>query len=264
LYCGRTVTDALKATAELNAQLAFVSAGMGLLLDRRQHSEADAEKIPAYSLTVSPGNPDSVERVVLGEFSATSWWLALSKALGRNDRLKTLIEGDDCNLALMAMPASYVEMISGELEAISPENLKKLRIFGPRRVTDVPAFLQRAVMPYDDRLNANKIGMSGTESDFAQRALLHFVRTIFPLCRSANQAEHAEAITVFLAAHRFKRKAVGRRVTDDELRSLVRSLVPLIGTNRTAMLRHLRDQERIACEQTRFAKLMLTIPEFKK
>ena len=264
LYCGRTVTDALKATEALNAQLAFVSAGMGLVLDRRQHGEADAEKIPAYSLTVSPGNPDSVERAVLGEFSATSWWLALSKALGRNDRLKTLIEGDDCNLALMAMPASYIEMVSGELEAISSESLKKLRIFGPRRVADVPAFLRSAVMPYDDRLNAKKIGMSGTESDFAQRALLHFVRTIFPPRRSATQADHAEAITAFLGAHRFKRKAVGRKVTDDELRSLVRSLVPLIGTNRTAMLRHLRDKERIACEQTRFAKLMSTIPEFKK
>lgn len=264
LYCGRTVTDALKATEALNAQLAFVSAGMGLVLDRRRHGEADAEKIPAYSLTVSPGNPDSVERVIGKNFSSVKWWLALTKALGTSDRLKHLIEDRSCHFAFLAMPASYIEMVSGELKALSSKDFGKLRIFGPRRISDVPKFLQSAVMPYDERLNSKKIGMAGTESDFAQRALLHFVTKIFPSYESANQSEHAAVVVKFLAPYSYERKKIGIKLTDKEIIKLVRKLVKELGLGQGRMLRYLRDYEGIACEQTRFRKIFLTVSRSKK
>ena len=264
LYCGRTVTDANKATEAVSGQLAFVSAGMGVVLDVRKSSKGDEEKIPSYSLTVSPGNPDSVERVIGKNFLSVKWWLALTKALGTSDRLKHLIEDRSCHLAFLAMPASYIEMVSGELKALSSKDLGKLRIFGPRRISDVPKFLQSAVMPYDERLNSKKIGMAGTESDFAQRALLHFVTKIFPSYKSANQSEHAAVVVKFLAPYSYERKKIGIKLNDKEIIKLVRKLVKELGLGQGKMLRHLRDNEGIACEQTRFRKIFLTVSRSKK
>lgn len=67
LYAGRGFLEARRAAAHLDADLAVVSAGLGLV-------EATT-RTPSYSLTTAPRDADSV--LAKTEGSATAWWEAL-------------------------------------------------------------------------------------------------------------------------------------------------------------------------------------------
>lgn len=246
LYCGRSITEAALATDAIGGDLYFVSAGLGLV--------AATEINPTYNLTISPLDPCCIlDRLECVDRTTSMWWKALTIARGTHRAVTTRIDSSP-GLALLAMPKTYLSMIEEELEALSDESMNRLRIIGPRKASELPAFLRNAWMPYDGRLQAI-VGFAGTETDFPQRALRHFAITVLRADPFGSAAAHAARVDRALGTNRNPRRPPGRRMADDELVTIMRELWPSHGGNRTRVLRELRGRLGIACEQKRFRLL---------
>src|SRR5207302_10416276 len=74
LYCGRVVTETLLASDAIRADIVFISAGLGVV--------AEDAQIPSYSLTSSPGSPDSIAARLTQPYEPGRWWRALNEARG--------------------------------------------------------------------------------------------------------------------------------------------------------------------------------------
>lgn len=245
LYCGRAVTEALAAADALQSVLYFVSAGLGVV--------ATDDRVPSYNLTVAPSNPDSVLPRLPDGSTSLSWWSALNSARGTPRPIAARVLAST-GLALLAMPGTYLEFLTDELVALPPTARARLRILGPRRSAGLPELLRAQWMPYDRRLEARR-GFAGTESDFPQRALRHFAVHVFSADPHAPADAHAAAVNRSLGTRSIRRRVPGRRMTDDEIRPVIRRLLREQDGHRGRILRELRRTLRIACEQSRFKRL---------
>jgi hypothetical protein len=254
LYCGRAVTEALAAAETLRGALYFVSAGLGVV--------AADERVPAYNLTVSRSNPDSVLSRLPGGSESARWWSALTMARGNLRPLATRVLATR-GLVLIAVPRTYLELLSEELHSLPPGALVRLRIIGPRHADDLPEMLRAQWMPYDRRLEASA-GFAGTESDFPQRALRHFVRCVLPADPYGSAEAHGAIVDSSLGTRRVERREPGKRMSDEELAPLLRKLWLELGGHRGQILRELRRKHRIACEQSRFKRLADQLQEHKR
>jgi hypothetical protein len=97
--------------------------------------------------------------------------------------------------------------------------------------------------------------ISGTKTDFPQRALLHFVRKIAP--RNFTLAEECAAVTTLLGAvgARPRQLPIRLRHSDDEIAEMIKSFPATIRRSKSKSLMHLRRELGVACEQNRFSKL---------
>lgn len=247
LYCGRSVTETFSAARSIGADVAFISAGHGLVEQN--------EKIPPYSLTASLGHLDSVGSRITEPYEPASWWDALARAQGKDRPLARFIESRGASLVLVAMPASYLAMVTPDFAALTPRILKTIRVVGPRHQEELPGCLQSSWLPYDARLDSAETGCNGTASDFPHRALRHFAEHILSTHRHAGSERHAEEVTSALAQYRPYVRSSGQRMSDDEVISAIVTLWKKHGGRRAAILRELRSVRRIACEQSRFRLL---------
>jgi hypothetical protein len=246
LYGGRSITEAKRAAESLAAPLHIVSAGHGLLC-------AD-DSIPSYDVTVTPapGNPLHRCLLRLGR-SPADWWPALIEAFGEQRSLAELVARSPESLVLLAVPSVYLILLSAELADLSDDAVSRLRVLtSAHGASTLPARLQSAVMPYDERLES-LVAYSGTRSDFPQRALRHFVTVLrghtMPL-ETARQQVH-EAMCALHKPILPERQ----RKTDDEIIALLRHNWKRFNGSATALLRFLRDEALVACEQSRFRSL---------
>ena len=106
-------------------------------------------------------------------------------------------------------------------------------------------------MPYDDRVAEYA---PGARVDLAQRALTHFVRECLPELPDADAAAHAIWVDTALGQMTAPATTVRRRCTDDAVLEVIHQYVDS-GMAVTRLLRVLRDQKGMACEQARFAQL---------
>jgi hypothetical protein len=247
LYCGRAVTETLKAGEAVGAEIVFASAGLGIV---EQYQE-----VPAYSLAASPGYPDSVCDRVIGKYDSASWWGALAKAQRIERPLARLIKRRRSRLTLVAMPASYLAMIVQELSDLPPETLKTVRIIGPRRREEIDARLQDNWLPYDARLDSPETGLNGTGADFPHRALVHFVLNVLPKTTGGSSLCHADAVENALARFKAYVRPRGQSASDDDVISAILTIWKKHSGRRSSILRELRSELNIACEQSRFRKL---------
>ncbi len=67
LYAGRAFVEARRAASVLASRLAVVSAGLGLV--------DGTAKVPSYSLTTAPRDPNNILRKI--DASASDWWAEL-------------------------------------------------------------------------------------------------------------------------------------------------------------------------------------------
>lgn len=247
LYCGRAVTESLRAADALRGSVHFISAGLGLV--------AANDMVPAYNLTVAPANPDSVlpRLSTNGSVTSSTWWSALTHALGRPRPLVAAVTASN-GLVLLAVPATYLDLLAEELASLPVPAQHRLRVIGPRERDALPPFLRAQWMPYDRRLQALS-GFAGTESDFPQRALHHFAVHVLPASPRGSALEHAAIVDRLLGTCHVARRVPGRRMTDDELTPIIRRLWREQNGNRSRVLRELRDTLRVACEQSRFKRL---------
>jgi hypothetical protein len=240
IYGGRAFRLAAEAAELLDADLRVVSAGLGWV-------NADAA-IPAYDLTVSRGTLGlSLEE----PFDAAGWWeRILTGPFSTSPR-------DDVRSRprmLVCLSRAYAPFI---LPAIADVDAERIRIFGAGLHDLVPDQLRASVMPYDDRVAG--VGMTGTRSDFAQRALMHYARTIGTRGTLRHDRERILSLLEHIAPPApWPRR---RSLDDAAIRALIKSMLRDVGSRRTTLLRHLRDAKGVACEQGRFARLFAEVSE---
>ncbi|GAN75838.1 hypothetical protein Asru_0009_31 [Acidisphaera rubrifaciens HS-AP3] len=239
LYAGRAFGLARDAAMVTAAPLFILSAGLGLV--------ASDTPVPAYGLTVSRSGAESIWSKVIGPFDASRWFAALTKGPHAVGWDKVFSPGS--GRVLIALTRPYAVMIAPTLASLPHDDLKRLRIFGAGLSTLLPPTVREAVAPYDDRLDTM---MPGTRSDFAQRALLHFAQHIAVVAR--DQKGDAEAVKCALAPVRAPLRPTRRSGSDADILTLIKArLAP--GASASRLLRQLRDEDYIACEQGRFTEL---------
>lgn len=236
LYAGRGFREAVRAAEACEARLLVISAGLGLI-------DVSAD-VPAYDLTLSATSEDAVGKKVDG--SARDWWAAITHDAGEIDRF-----GGGLILAALSRP--YLSMVADEWAQWPKERLTRLRIFCKEPPRDLPSELAHAWMPYDDRLDQVGEGLAGTQSDFAQRALRHFVEALG--VRPLSATNHRAAVTLALSSLTPRSVPVRERSDDLAILTLIRRDWDLVDGRSGAMLRHLRDELLVACEQGRFKRL---------
>jgi len=246
LYAGRSITEAKRAAESLSAPLHIVSAGHGLL--------RPDDFIPSYNVTTSPTADNVLHQCLLrlGK-SPADWWHALIHAVGSHRSLGHLLGQLPDATVLLAAPSAYLSLLASELAELSEGDIARLRIItSPRGASTLPARLQSTVMPYDERLEGLAT-YAGTRSDFSQRALRHFVTVL---------KSHSLPLDV---AHQRVSEAMGaltkpvlpkrQRKTDEEIVALLHQNWMRFNGSTTALLRFLRDEALVSCEQSRFRLL---------
>lgn len=250
LYVGRSISDARWVANQLQASMHVVSAGLGLI---------DAEdEVPPYDLTVT-GQSSILPRVLLEyRCNTTDWWRLLCNGRG----FKELFKRNPKSLVLVALPASYLEMTAKDLVSCTDSQLERLRIFTSQHGRNtLPVRLAEVAMPYDDRLESIR-GYSGTRADFPQRAMRHFVECLqaHPLTgRNSRQA-----VERVLASYTKPKLVRRQRVDDEVIKDLIRHRWSVLGGRSAMLLRYIRDDQRVACEQRRFAHLCRIVRQEKQ
>lgn len=239
LYRGRGFALARQAAGIAGSSLFILSGGLGLV--------AAARHVPSYGLTVSKGQGESIGSRVVGKFDATKWFSALT--CGPYSLKWTDIVGESGRI-LLCLTRPYAAMVGESLLELSPAARSRLRIFGASVSEVLPTGLRPTVAPYDGRLDAV---LPGTRADFSQRALRHFVGLAVPsdpLDRDADFAVVESALKNAVEPRRIRRP----RRSDEEILGLISMrLGSQVGIAR--ILRALRQEEGIACEQSRFSRL---------
>lgn len=246
LYGGRGFQEAVLAAEILGGELLVASAGLGLI-------EARAE-IPAYACTILTDAPDSIVARTQGAFAPTAWWVALASVSPHHRGLGELASRSS-GLICAALSDSYLDMLSADLVALPKPVLSRLRIFTRAPTDKIASGLRSFVMPYDDRLDGPDSPIRGTRSDFAGRALRHFAEHIAMKEDQRSAAEHALAVVAALHGWGMPPRFDRHRLDDAAILDVIRSRWDAEGGSSTRLLRHLRDDRGVACEQGRFAAL---------
>jgi len=238
LYKGRAFAEAVRAAQLLGAELVTVSAGLGLV--------SGTLPVPAYSLTISSGSDDSI----LAKTGATAgdWWRALRAAAGQSD-------WPDADLILVALSTPYLSMVADDLSAWPAERRNRLRIFTGAWPANVAPPLRDAVMPYDRRFDAIGGPNPGIQGDFAQRVLRHFAEFVLPTTGRASLEEHRASVEAVLGLLKVRERPNRTKVPDETITQLILENWSAAEGRSSVMLRLLRDQLDVACEQGRFKDL---------
>lgn len=239
LYQGRSIADAVASASQLSSSWYVVSAGLGLV--------RSDEPVPAYECTAAAGSELS-DRLEHAGATTADWWNAITAA--EPHPLSRLIAKGP---TLLALPSTYLRMVHDDLAHLSSAKAKHLRIFtSTAGARIVPGHLADCVMPYDDRLESVP-GYAGTRADFAQRALRHFVEKL--VAAELPIAEARAKVTTALVRRPRPLRSPGTRMSDDEIRQTLTAQWAQHAGSSTRLLRYLRDEARISCEQKRFSRI---------
>ncbi|MBQ0961911.1 hypothetical protein KAK06_23440 [Ideonella sp. 4Y11] len=244
LYAGRTFRDAQRASQLLGAMLYVASAGLGLV--------GEDQYVPAYDLTVATSGATIHPQLDAVSASTADWWAALTSALGQPNSLATLATVNRLAIVYVAMPGTYLSMLADELASLPDDVLTRLRIFtSPSWAATAPARLAKQVLPYDDRLETTRF--TGTRNDFAQRALLHFLEEL----NAHRLPMHEAKLAVHASMSKHARRSLPTRAksTDEDIIELMRREWSAYGGASSRLLRFLRDEALVQCEQARFQGL---------
>jgi hypothetical protein len=252
LYCGRSFQEAVQAARAIGTPPAIVSAGLGVV---------DGEDLlPAYSLTVTPGSIDDVTARSEPRASVGVWWANLIE--GRRslvDRLRS-----ETGLIVLALPKTYLTMVAEDLAAL-PNTIKpRLRIISGSDVSRLSEEIAAVQMPYDDRFDGLESPNPGTRADFASRTARHFVEVVLAARPFGSAAEHWADVERAFAGSRRSPRRVRARASDEEIATLLRLHWNAARGQTARLLRVLRDELGIACEQGRLARLATKVRNEQK
>lgn len=250
LYTGRSVQDAKWVAQKLGAELMFASTGLGLI--------GGEQPCPPYNLTVAAESKSIRPWLESLDLHPSDWWDAINDHWRRPNPIASLAQRTDINHILIALSASYIDLIANDLIQIEPKNRSKLRFFTSRPgIQRLPEGFNYLAMPYDERLESSRL--AGTKADFPQRSMRHFVEFLAAPTYSPN-TDHQQvsiAMSELTAVDIIKR----RRASDEEVKSLLMAAWESHNGSSTKLLRYLRDDALVACEQSRFRGLWLELQE---
>lgn len=249
LYLGRSFSDAKEAARRAKGELFVVSAGLGLA-----HEDEEA---PSYDLTFADTTNPLARNLAARGWSHSDWWQALSAVRIGNGSLSRLIAERSPRLVMLALPSGYLQMLVPDLLDLSVSARELLRVFSSAAgVSALPAELQHFALPYDDRLESLR-GHDGTRTDFPQRAMRHFVEELQGHELELQQAKErvAEALRGLIPREIPSRT----KCSDTEIAAVLRREWSEHKGSSTQLLRFLRREARIACEQKRFRGIWLSL-----
>jgi hypothetical protein len=249
LYKGRSHLESRRAALLTTYPHLIVSAGLGLIPAERT--------VPSYGATLLKGQDDVLARLDDGT-NPRGWWTWLQANSPFAVSLAEAIASSQ-GPVLLALTKPYLDMIAGELSGLADADRTRLRIFCGVAIGD--AALAEQQMPYDSRLNGPDSDIAGTRSNFAARALHHFCRTVLPAREEESAAVHAQAVRDVLATWQPAKTRRGLSKSDAELRAVLAEHWDAHEGRATRLLRLLRDDLGIACEQARFAQLARSMRE---
>jgi DGQHR domain-containing protein len=248
LYAGRGFKEALAVVEAFNTDLWIVSAGLGLV-----HGD---DEVPSYDLTLAAGTDSSIlSKVTDGSFDAARWWSDMGRRRRPKRSLYALLSSRPNGHVVISLPGSYLDLIQDDLLSTGTLALRKVRLVGPLDLERVAPRLRPLIMPYDDRLNGPTSPLKGTRADFPQRAARHFLQEACADGLSDDPEEDAERVRASLRELVWPEQAVRRQLGDDDIVEVILSRWDRAAGQSTKMLRLLRDEEGIACEQGRFIQL---------
>lgn len=250
LYVGRPIKEACAASAHLNAPLHFISTGFGLI--------HEATALPNYDLTVARGSK-SVETIITEvPFSPGKWWHAINQTRGNASPLRDLISIHSNAIFLVALSRVYLQMIKGELDALSPLDAPRIRLFtSTDGAREIPESMLTAWIPYDERFDGYASPNPGTRSDFPQRVMNHFVRHVLQKHAPNLETEKTQVLNL-LKQFSVRQHPDRVRKTDSEIIAIIHKYWNHGEGQSSKMLRVLRDDLLVSCEQKRFAELFRT------
>jgi hypothetical protein len=250
LYCGRAFAEAVVCAKVVRGSLFVVSAGLGFV-------EGNI-KVPSYSLSIVPGSPDSVLAKLEGERLPVAWWRQISlNAISKTFRA-VLSQHKDA-LVLVALPSAYLRMVETDLIQLPMALRDRLRLFVYGGEKAIHESLQCLVMPYDNRLDGVDSPIRGTRTDFPQRAMRHFVETVLPKIPRGSAEQHTRSVESVLAGWIAPCTPERSRATDREIVELIQENWHSVAGQSGRMLRFLRDDLGVACEQGRLARLFRAV-----
>lgn len=251
-YCGRSFREAESSASSLDCPLYVVSAGLGIV---------NAEKfIPVYSLTVSSETTNSISKKISENISTNAWWSKIIKGNPFGSSLADTIKSHPDGLILIALSRPYIELLWDELKNCPPHQHHRFRFFGKKLNSALPASLSKNWMPYDDRLDYAGPGYSGTQTDFAQRSLRHFVIEILNKHQDGGDAHMHYSMVQKLLSPLDRREIPKRqRVSDEEIVAAIRDNWECGKGQSSTLLRIIRRNLGIACEQSRFRDIYHTV-----
>lgn len=253
LYAGdhwRVALSIPDAAPALDVHLWVCSAGYGLL--------PAGTLIAPYSATFSDTHPDAVHRGLAGAPRAEvlrRWWGRLAEwegpDPGRPRTLRALAEAHPGAALLVVASAPYLRALGGDL-ADARDALR-----GPDQLSIVSAAarhlsgLEESVVPFDDRLQRL---LGGADMSLNVRVARELLRRVGEPRRS-ELARVAEGL-----GRGLERPEVPARTpqTDDQVRGFIhRELAARPAARWSPLLRKLRTELGLACEQKRFRQLFL-------
>ena len=247
LYCGRQFQEASGVAKLLQANLVIISAGLGAI--------PAAEAVIPYSLTIARGAEDNVLTKVEGMCEPADWWRAITSRSGQIRCLRAALGDKPTDLLLFAMPSSYLRMIEKELSQFSDGELSRVRVFTAPSFRFSDDRLTRLVVPYDNRLDGPDSTIAGTATDFSARALRDFAAQILPAIPDGDADDHARAVSDRLQNWRMPLRPDRQSQTDEQLLATIRASWGTAGGSASQMLRYVRLELGLACEQARMRSL---------
>lgn len=255
LYCGRQFSETLATRLHMQAKMLVISAGLGVLRVE--------DRVPSYSLTIARGVPDSILPLIDGKIGPSEWWQALIGTsrhhVGLTDALSQTVDDDE--LILLALPSSYLAMVEREFHSMPERMLARTRIFTAPSFRFREERLNPLVMPYDARLDGPGSPMQGTATDFSARAMRHFSTCVLLDKQVGSAREHAAAVSHRLAKWVTADRPIRTRQPDDALMDTMRAHWGIAGGSAAQMLRWIRRDLGLACEQGRMRHLYLLVRE---
>lgn len=247
-YCGRGFTEALVAAHFTAQPLWVISAGLGLI--------AANEAIPPYDLTLSATSPNSIRtRITPPPFCPTLWWRQLNQLHEPARSLAGLVQAYPSATVVITLSSAYVKLVTADLATLPPPVLDRVRLVGPVSDQGLSPVLQPLWMPYDARFDGPNSPNPGTRADFPQRVARHFAEQIAARDPKATPSQHrgwvAEALATLQPAAIPRR----RQLDDTAILALIARCWDRACGSAARMLRLLRDEEGVACEQGRLARL---------
>lgn len=252
MYSGRGFKESIIAVQGEISNLWIISAGMGLI--------SALTKIPTYNITVVNKTDSSIQqRLNTQYFNISQWWSTLNYGLRQGYGLSELVRANPDTTIVISLSNTYALLILQDILKLEAEEMKSLRLVGLMSAEFLPEVLRPCWMPYNSQFDGPESPLPGTRSDYPQRTARHFIEEVLLKNIDGTVSEHylhvQDIISNLPLAQVYKRTRVG----DNEIQKIIyRRWNDACGSS-TKMLRLLRDEEQVSCEQSRFTRLFKTV-----